>query len=1044
MARTLSAFFNIQPGEGPLVSLLTLQYFFLGVAFVFTQTAAFAMFLDEFGPQGLPFVYLAIAIGASLAAFLYLKLGERLPLSKLLVANLASLAILSLGLRLGLLLPQSRLFVFILPVWFQILANFVILAVWTLAGRLLDVRQAKRLFGLIGLGYWLAIAAGGFLIASVVAVLGTANLLVLATISLLLGMVFQLATLRRYGAPLEVPPQPSREAPAKSAAAGLLRGRYVLLFLALVVVWWVGFFFVDNIFYDRAVLQFPDPDQLATSLGNLFAACGVLGLIITTFFTGPVLNRYGLRTGLFILPLVLAVSVGGIALGGALGLVAIALFALAALAKVSSISLGFTIDLAAHTLLYQPLPAERRADIQTAADGVVQPLAIGLAGLFLLVFNTILGFRAIQLSFLFLVVAAAWLAIVLALGREYPAALARALRKRHLGGSTTAFVEQAYGAALHESLDSPHPAAVIFGLNLLEQADPALLAPALPGLLEHPSPEVRGAALDCVERLGLVRALPGVRQRVIEEPVPEVRGPAVRVLSALGGAEVIEEILPYLDDPDERLRRGAMVGLLRGAGIEGALSVGQKLLRMVASPEPAERALAAQVLGEAGLHHYYQPLVDLLSDPDLCVRRAALRAAGRMRHPRLWPLVIEELRSPEARGAAVAALVSGGDTVIPEMRATLAREDADGVMRMHLARVCSRIGGQAGVALLKDEIDDPNPAARSEVLRALSRCGYRAEGDEAAQVELQLKQEFGDAAWYLACSFDAGTGAATSLLRDALADELDACCQRVFWLLSFTYDALTVLRARDSLAYGTPEQRAYALEILEVTLPAEVKRPLLSLVVDLAPEVRLQRLGALFPQQRLTCAARLAGLGTGLDGRVSAWTRACAAYAQRALLLTADGDPEMFSTIEKVITLKASGVFAGMPDRVLAEVAALCEPVRVAAGEAIFEKGEIGQSLYVIATGCVRVHDGNQTIEVLTEGQVFGEMALLDPEPRSASVTATEEAHLLRLDQEPFFELLEDQSEVARGVIRVLTRRLRDRMRDLNELRSRGGAESES
>jgi ATP/ADP translocase len=275
MLGTLSAFFNVRPGEGRLVSLLALQYFFLGAAFVFTQTAAFAMFLDEFGPQGLPFVYLAIAIGASLAAFLYLKLGERLPLSKLLVANLASLAILSLGLRLGLLLPRSRLFVFILPVWFQILANFVILAVWTLAGRLLDVRQAKRLFGLIGLGYWLAIAAGGFLIASIVAVLGTANLLVLATI---------------------------------------------------------------------------------------------------------------------------------------------------------------------------------------------------------------------------------WLAIIVALGREYPAALARALRKRHLGGSTIAFVEQAYGAALHESLASPHPAAVIFGLNLLEQADPALLAPALPDLLEHPSPEVRGAALDRTAR----------------------------------------------------------------------------------------------------------------------------------------------------------------------------------------------------------------------------------------------------------------------------------------------------------------------------------------------------------------------------------------------------------------------------------------------------------------------------------------------------------------------------------------------------------------
>jgi CRP/FNR family cyclic AMP-dependent transcriptional regulator len=131
-----------------------------------------------------------------------------------------------------------------------------------------------------------------------------------------------------------------------------------------------------------------------------------------------------------------------------------------------------------------------------------------------------------------------------------------------------------------------------------------------------------------------------------------------------------------------------------------------------------------------------------------------------------------------------------------------------------------------------------------------------------------------------------------------------------------------------------------------------------------------------------------------------------------------------------------------MPDRVLADVAAICEQVQASPGETIFQKGEIGKSLYVIATGRVRVHDGDQTLEYLTEGQVFGEMALLEPEPRSASVTAMEDTYLLRLDQEPFFELLEDQCEVARGMIRVLTRRLRARMRDLNELRSQVAEET--
>ncbi len=64
------ALFNVQSGEGRLVSLLTMPYFFLGVASVFTQTIAYALFLAEFGPQRLPHVSMATAAGASLAAFI--------------------------------------------------------------------------------------------------------------------------------------------------------------------------------------------------------------------------------------------------------------------------------------------------------------------------------------------------------------------------------------------------------------------------------------------------------------------------------------------------------------------------------------------------------------------------------------------------------------------------------------------------------------------------------------------------------------------------------------------------------------------------------------------------------------------------------------------------------------------------------------------------------------------------------------------------------------------------------------------------------------
>ena len=148
----------------------------------------------------------------------------------------------------------------------------------------------------------------------------------------------------------------------------------------------------------------------------------------------------------------------------------------------------------------------------------------------------------------------------------------------------------------------------------------------------------------------------------------------------------------------------------------------------------------------------------------------------------------------------------------------------------------------------------------------------------------------------------------------------------------------------------------------------------------------------------------------------------------------------MLSTIEKVLTLKHVDVFQQTPDDVLADVAALLAEIEVAAGETIFHKGELGESLYIVITGKLRVDDGDHLLNYLGASDVFGEMALLDAEPRVASVTAVEPARLLRLNQAPFYELITDRPEVAIGLIHVLTGRLRARVRDVTELNTRMNA----
>ena len=90
------------------------------------------------------------------------------------------------------------------------------------------------------------------------------------------------------------------------------------------------------------------------------------------------------------------------------------------------------------------------------------------------------------------------------------------------------------------------------------------------------------------------------------------------------------------------------------------------------------------------------------------------------------------------------------------------------------------------------------------------------------------------------------------------------------------------------------------------------------------------------------------------------------------------------------------------------------------------EEGAVEAHLYVVVEGRVRVHRGERTLVELGPGSSVGELAVLVPGPRSASVTVLEPALVLRVDQEVLDELLDEWPELAHGVIAALVTRLRE------------------
>ncbi|MDX1612916.1 MAG: HEAT repeat domain-containing protein [Candidatus Promineifilaceae bacterium] len=855
-----------------------------------------ALFLPSYGATALPYVYIVVAVLGSLLFYTLGEMQRRWSLSVLSVAVDGIVVAFFVLSWLVITLTDARWVPFVLMVAFSVIiqGGFVILG--GQAGRLFDVRQVKRQFPRVVSGFVL-----GFLISGLIApplgelLGGTENLLLAATASALSMLIFLLLTIKRFGPLLAQSAAGSGSARATPSKPlwQLLAKRFVLLIVAYQLLSAVASQLIDFVLFEQAAQRFSDSAGLTQFFGDYTVVVNLSDFLFLALLAGVLLSRYGLNFGLaanpFIDGLLLAVQ---LIVGIVLGPTSLAFFWLAMIARVVDITLTDGTTRGSINTAYQALAPGDRASIQTGVEGIGQPAALGLTGVVLLLFNAIPGLTIVHIVAFALLITLLWGVTALLAYRDYATALTQTLRRRALTAAELSLEDSSSLEVVERLLRSPRPSDVRLALDLLEAANHPALADHLPNLVEHADPRIREEALSRIERLQPPELLPAVAERVNKETEPRVLSAALQALSALQGADALETVLAHVSSDEIEVQLGAVVGLLRYGGIPGVLSVGDRLTQWMESADPARRRLGARIIGEVGTRQFYQPLLPLLVDPDDTVRRAALTAAGQVQHPRLLPRVVSNLAHHSTRSAAVTALASFGQAIVPHAADALSGQSSHSRQAtVRLVRICGQIDGDAVVNLLKAHMDHKDDQIRHQVLAALHSCGYRADVSETDAVTALLQAEADQAAQLLAAQRDLEASAdpvATAPLQRALGNGVELVERRAFLLLSFLYDAQAILRAWEQLASGTGPQQALALEMLEVNLAAAHRTVILPLVTpDLDLAQRAERLGAEVSTSALSAQQRLEDLIVDDDGTYGQWVQACAVYAAVQLKLVA-------------------------------------------------------------------------------------------------------------------------------------------------------------
>jgi ATP:ADP antiporter, AAA family len=831
----LRSLLKIERGEELPVLFLFLYLTLVLTSYIIVKAARDALFLNQFSAMTLPYIYVGVAVLIGLVVSVYLRVSARVGLSTLITLTLGFFIANLLLLWWAAYVRWSPLAA-VFYVWSSIFGVIVPTQVWTVANRILDVRQAKRLFPLISSGGILGSVAGGLIAAATVKRLGTYHLLLILIPLLAVCAALARLLLRRH-AYSRSGIQPGASVPAKRGGVEslwkpLVHSRYLRVIAAMLALSAVVTLVID--FQFKLVVQqsVHSRDQLTAFFGSFYAFLNFLALLFQLLAGSRLAERFGVRVTLFILPTALVT--------GTLLLLAYPFRLWAALfLKGSDQSLRYSIDKATIELLYLPVPQSLKAEAKAVIDMLVQRLADGIGGVLLVVMTHVFGLGLTGVGVFNLVLIAVWLWVALRARKEYVSAIRTSICERSVlpkSALRLVFEDPGSIATLRSMLESEDEEVVLYAMDLVVAAGERIPAE----LISHSSPQVR---LKAMELVGM--SAPQLLDRVRNENSSIVGADAMmRASRIVRPTQPTSALHEYLRAPDLRMRLSALVCLAR-QGIDS--NTLQKHLSAIAAEldDTSEHWKDfIDALGE--IHHpaAVEWYMRLLSHPIAEVRKQAASSAGRAGQRELVPFLVRLLGDPEVAREARRALREYGPRILGTL-ADVSKDPCEDVeIRRNVPRVLAYVPHQATVEILLEGMFDYDPVVVDRSIRALSKLRLidTSLRFDLEKITARVREECEKALWCqraLACLYPGGQSA--DLLARLLKDKIEHGKDNVFRLLALILPPTTVHVSFLALGKEDRLKKANVAEYLDNVLPPNLKKWVLPLVEPQAAPPTEQR-----------------------------------------------------------------------------------------------------------------------------------------------------------------------------------------------------------
>jgi ATP/ADP translocase len=1042
---------NIKQSEAKPILMLIGYSFFMGLSIAFYFTATISDFLTNFDIINLPYTYILSGVLGYLLWLVWSYLEKKVQFTTRLMLGITFLVITVALQWVGVLCFYKAWISFVMLVWVRVFIFVNMVNFWGMAGKLFNLSQGKRLFGIISVGTVISDIFGFFSIPFILLLgLGNPELIFLALIALLICLIitFQITrVLRDQLSEQTDQTQQSNPNEKVSKREPLFKNKYQQYLFILAILPMFGFYFVDYLFLHQIQLEFQhSTTALAEFMGIFFGVMAIFELLVKTSLFSRLINNFGLKVVLLALPgillitVVLTITIGLFA--GTLGF----LFSLIAFIKLLEKVLRSGVNDPSFQILYQPIPSHERLAFQSKMEGIPTALGNIMAGALILLLVHFGFTGAILYNVIFFVVLIFWCYMTLALQKEYRNVIVNNLsdlsEESGVNGNPLVSLTESFTEGVEDKSESE----IIKTLSLVKNIGFNHSIDLLHLLVDHPSYKVREAVIRMINKNKLTAFIPQLeKSSFLKSGNPGVSDLVRATGSDLSNHNIFsdESIHSMMDSESEETKL--------------------KLLECVKNTDndvELKKVIEKLILDDQ--HSVVNGALNLIPKPlDQANATLIVQALENMHLSHLANQLLNE-KNPFVEKLLVKKLQQLESGLWSDLNSQL--------LSIHIISILGNIAGEDSQNYLVKLLNSSTSEIGYFVTRSLDKSGYRAiEEDKIMFIHL-IEEEVSFCTWLLASKQDLiGMKNEASEMITCLQGEYNRATEKIFAFLSFVYPRNTIQQIRSNLKAESTVKNVLGFEMCELIFSDTLKSILIPVFSNNPENERVKLLIKEFSQQRLSPMRRLENIVYHNFTKVNAWLKILAtdiiskntklvpkeifanlhinnpAIKESAYLAIHKINQEEFykrigeeqndyrlyfdkllgndpvlgkkdSIFESVNKLKGFTLFGNLHEIVLIKLATLI--LKIDLSETDFYCKEYGSSTYVhfVDRGSLHLlNSGNDLESDFEKGDMFG---LFDAyNLRDIDFEAAQGTQLLAIDAEYFFQLVSIYDELSEALM---------------------------